>query len=57
MFPVLCSLFVFPNGCLVNSIKKQSTSDDLVCLRSGSNSAVHKVIACENGKDTGKFNA
>lgn len=57
MLPVLCSLFVFPNGCLVNNIEKESASDDLVLLRSGSNTAVHKVTACENGKDTGKLNA
>lgn len=57
MLPVLCSLFVFPNGCLVNNIEKESASDDLVRLRSGNSTAIHKVTACKSSKDTGRLKA
>lgn len=45
MLPVLCSLFVLLNGYLVNNIEKHNASEDLEYLRSGSNAAVHRVIA------------
>lgn len=45
MLPVLCSLFVLLNGYLENNIEKHNASDDLGYLRSGSNTALQRVVA------------